>query len=223
MKSSRYGVIPLLAALSFLAAVSEASAWKPITHVYLAEEAVEDAVDDGRVEIYRVDYDAGQMLEKIGDYAVAPSFLSALQSRRAHYRAGVFGPDCYPDFPTGLQVIHPNHETPAPDEAADEGSWLYQLSATVFGANPASEAGPNTNDWLTYLWDVTFGEEATEEDRGSRNRAFVLGFFTHAAGDMFAHTFVNHFSGGEFELGDNAVRHVVLEGYIGKKIGRAHV
>lgn len=217
MKNFRFGVTSVCAALTFFAAVSDAHAWKPITHVYLAEEAVDDALDDGHVEIYRVDYDIGEVKEKIGDYAVPPSMLEALRARRAQYRAGVFGPDCYPDILTGAQVIHPNLETPAAEGTVDEDSWLSQLSISVFGANPETEAGPNTNDWLTYLWNVTFGEGAADEDRGSRNRAFVLGFLTHAAGDMFAHTLVNHFSGGEFELGDNAVRHVVLEGYIGKR------
>ncbi len=217
MKIFRFGVGSLLAAVVFFSGGSQAHAWKPITHVYLAEEAVADALDDGRVEIRRVDYDTGEIKEKIGDYAVERAVLEALRARRAQYRAGVFGPDCYPDILTGQQVIHPDLGTPASEGAVHGEGWLYQLSARVFGADPASEAGPNTNDWLAYLWSLAFAEAGSEEDRGSRNRAFVLGLLTHAAGDMCAHAFINHFGGGNVELGDNAVRHVVLEGYIAKR------
>jgi hypothetical protein len=38
---------------------------------------------------------------------------------------------------------------------------------------------------------------------------------------MFGHTFINNFTGGEFELGINAVKHIVLEGYIDKRLDKS--
>ncbi len=54
-------------------------------------------------------------------------------------------------------------------------------------------------------------------------RAFVVGYLTHAMGDMFGHTFVNYFTDGEFAIKppagpENAIKHMVLEGYVDKRI-----
>lgn len=168
---------------------STAYAWKPRTHVYLAQQALLDALDDGKVTIYRVDYANGNVVVEgsepvvVGHYAVREENLAALRYWE-HFNAGVIGPDAYPDILTGQQSIHPDN---APD-------------------------GPYTDLWLDNLM------EASRQRRDDPwVRAFVLGNYAHAAGDMFGHTFVNHFSGGEFSLDYNAVKHVVLEGYIDKR------
>jgi hypothetical protein len=85
-----------------------------------------------------------------------------------------------------------------------------------------------TGEWLRYImrkaWDAQ-----TASGHGAAEReqilAFAYGFMTHAAGDMWAHTFVNDFAGGVFPsisgilngLDDPmfAVRHLIVEGYIG--------
>lgn len=84
-----------------------ASAFKPKTHVHLAEEAVADALDDGRVTIYATDYWNGTRLQPIGHYSVDNRVLNALRNHMSHYRAGVVGPDGYPDLHTGQTLIHP--------------------------------------------------------------------------------------------------------------------
>jgi hypothetical protein len=71
---------------------------------------------------------------------------------------------------------------------------------------------------MKQLWD-----RAHEQTGSAKNRAiaFTVGFLTHAAGDMWAHTFVNRFAGGSWpdllDVGnaDIALRHVVVEGVIG--------
>lgn len=169
-----------LIVLALLLAASEARAWKPTTHVFLAEVAVRDALDDGRVTIR--DLGAGRDLS----YAVDPQALEALRTGRAQYHAGVLGPDAYPDILTGQQVIHPD----------------------------GSETGvPGGSDaWLRHVWE-NFG--ATPQQR-----AFRLGFLTHAAGDVYGHTFINTFTGAPFTVTPptNAIKHVVLEGYIDKRL-----
>ncbi len=163
-----------------LVAASEARAWKPTTHVFLSEIAAEDALDDGEVTI--PDLGDGRELT----YAADPAALEALRTARAQYRAGVLGPDAYPDILTGQQAIHP--------EGRETG---------VPGGSDA---------WLAHVWN---GFAATPQQR-----AFRLGFLTHAAGDVYGHTFINHFTGAPFTLNPptNAVKHVVLEGYVDKRL-----
>lgn len=167
-------------------AATPALAWKPYTHVYLAEQALADA-RDGTVEIWRVDHWTGARKEKLGDFAVDPQLLAALTAHTAQFRAGVVGPDAYPDILTGQQVIHDfRHADPHPRKS---------------------------DEWLAHVWD-----QANDSYGGQRPvKAFAFGYLTHAAGDMFAHTYVNAFAGGQFALGDNAVRHLVVEGYLYKR------
>lgn len=179
-----------------LALPGTAQAWKPTTHVYLADLALQDALDNGKVTIYRVDYASGQVTDTIGEYTVDPAILSALRSNPAQYRAGVLGPDAYPDILTGQQVIHPS-----PKDTGIQGG---------------------SNAWLQYLWD----QSLRPENNTPAVRAFVTGYLTHAAGDMFGHTFINNFTGAPFAMlppegPENAIKHVIVEGYVDKRLPKA--
>lgn len=182
----------LFAGVAALCLIAQpAHAWKPKTHIYLAEEALRDALDNGKVTIRETDHANGRIVGVLGEFDVDPKILAALKAAPANYRAGVLGPDAYPDILTGQQVIHP-------DEALAHG-----------GSASGSDA------WLTHLWDRGFVNGASPQVQ-----AFTVGYLTHAAGDIFAHTYVNYFAGGEFLLipdPTNAVKHLVLEGYIGKR------
>ncbi|MBK4722726.1 zinc dependent phospholipase C family protein [Azospirillum sp. YIM DDC1] len=75
--------------------------------------------------------------------------------------------------------------------------------------HPGIAGGWQTDDWLKQiLWAAKNTEEI----------AFAYGFAAHAAGDIFAHTYVNAYAGDIFELTDGEVeverRHFVLEKYI---------
>ena len=183
----------LLAMIGNLLLPSHALAWKPTTHVFLGEIALKDALDDGKVTINRVNYRTGDILGVIGEYDVDPTILAALQNYAPQYHAGILGPDAYPDILTGQQAIHPS----------------FEHTETPLG----SEA------WLSDLWDQsTFVGNDTLPIR-----AFTVGYLTHAAGDMFGHTFINNFAGGEFAITPpegpaNAIKHIILEGYIDKRM-----
>jgi hypothetical protein len=168
-----------------------ASAWKVTTHVYLTDVVLADALDNGKVTIYRVNYQTGEIIGTIGEYAVAPDILSALQTNAAQYRAGTVGPDGYPDLATGQQAIHPDP------------------------ASTGIEKG--TDAWLRHLWEQS-NSPAYKDNPAVR--AMTVGFLTHAAGDMYAHTFINNFTGGAFVFDpvENALKHVLLEGYIDKRL-----
>ena len=181
----------VLILLTNLILPSSALAWKITTHVYLTDIILADVLDDGNVTIYAVNYETGQIIGEIGEYAVEGDILTALQNNTAQYRAGTVGPDAYPDIATGQQVIHP--------EAL------------------ASGVEQGTDAWLRHLWDQA---NSPAYANNSAVRAVTMGFLTHAAGDMFAHTFVNNFTGGAFTLdpAENALKHVLLEGYMDKRL-----
>src|SRR4051794_22071981 len=96
---------PLLAAvLAALFFPPPLFAWKPKTHVYLAEQAMAEAVATGKVTFHEVDPATNQLKRGrdgnpvvIGTYAVDPRVLEALRKHPAQFRAGVLGPDAFPD------------------------------------------------------------------------------------------------------------------------------
>jgi hypothetical protein len=183
-------------------------AWKPRTHLFFAEEALKDALDDGKVTLYEVDYRSGRVLGTLGSFAVDERILFALRQCPKQYRAGVLGPDAYPDIVTGQQVVHP-HASHAltGDAAGGSNAWLTHLYNQAFVSRPWDKLPPHLAK-LVPRYDTP------------AIQAFVIGYITHAAGDMYAHTFVNNFSGGEFMLTPdprNALKHILLEGYIGKR------
>lgn len=75
--------------------------------------------------------------------------------------------------------------------------------------HPGIKGGWGTSDWLMHLSKDGFNN--------ANERAFVAGFSTHIASDIFAHTYVNRYSGGVFDIQKApsiAKRHVALESYI---------
>jgi hypothetical protein len=175
-------------------------AWEPLTHVALAQIALADALDDGKVTIYRVNSQTGQILGKLGDYPVDPDILAALRSHPDQYFAGCLGPDAFPDIVTGQESIHPG----------DDPILVNGLLGTVTGAHEADQPGEGVDAWLTHIWNHSRTESPAV-------KAWVLGFMTHCAGDLYAHTFINNYTGGKFSFGTNGIRHVVLESYLGKR------
>ena len=179
-----------------------AQAWKPTTHVYFAERALDDA-KDGKVTISSVDYETGKVTGTVGTYSVDSKILAAIRKFPSHFRAGVLGPDAYPDILSGQQSIHPD----------EKGSGV--------------KGGSNT--WLQYMWDrrdparlpgYAKAMKARKIPNDGRMTAFTAGFLTHAAGDMYGHTFINNFAGGPFAFSppSNATKHAPLEGYIDKRL-----
>ncbi len=176
----------MLAAVLLLQAFP-AEAFKPFTHNLTGDQALKDVTADGKVTI------SGR------EYPVRPEIVSALRTWPEFYNAGVVGPDGFPDLTYGQQVIHSNRT----------GLWLRHMYDSA--------------------WAIQSNPSYSSQER-SQVLAFAYGYLTHAAGDMWAHTLVNDFSGGVFpgvseieetlrrgdaSLAKIALRHIVLEGYIG--------
>ncbi len=64
-----------------------AQRWKINTHLFAANKALADALNDGKVTS-----------PPYGEFPVAASALRALRAEPAAYRAGVLAPDLFPDM-----------------------------------------------------------------------------------------------------------------------------
>lgn len=168
-----------------------ALAWKPVMHEYLAWQAFQELESgNGTLVATLVEHETGLADRPLTVPPTVDALVrQAVLTYPAQYRAGVLGPDAYPDMLTGQSVIHP-----ADDDAHSNGA----------------------DAWLRRLWDAAYTEAL-----GGRLEplAFMTGFLTHAAGDMYAHTYVNTFAQGSFDVKDpqNISTHVVVEGFVGDR------
>src|SRR4051794_9819194 len=151
---------------------------------------------------------------------VNATLKQAIQSFPDAFRAGVVGPDGFPDTYFGQTYIHPdtrNHNDRRSGTGHDEAI---------------------SDEWLSYIWEQAWRPVNTWQlesvvpidwrpalDNRLKNIAFAAGFIIgHANGDMWAHTLVNSpaIAQGVFpdftDLAhdDIAIRHTIAEGYMDK-------
>lgn len=153
----------------------QAGAWGLKTHLWIAEKILTDistnqcAVDLNLQPKYRLPSDV----------------CDAILKQPAAFRAGVLGPDVFPDFAVGQLTTHPGH---------------YAHKSLVKWS---------TGEYLAHLLKAAKSDEEV---------SFAYGYLVHAAGDVFAHSYVNTYAGGIFDVMDEErrveVRHVALEKYI---------
>lgn len=83
--------------------------------------------------------------------------------------------------------------------------------------HPGLEHGWGTDDFLRHL---------STKAEGGADLAWLSGFLSHASSDVFAHSWVNHYAGGIFDISKHVesneieVRHFVLERYIADRTPR---
>jgi hypothetical protein len=179
------------------AASGSARAWKPNTHLYAANQAIQPILAG-----------ANYITIHGKNYAVDPRVASAIRTYPKAYRAGVVGPDGFPDIYVGQSFIHP-------DTRAENG--------TKTGDDIQGDGHSFTYEWLRHVFEAGWAYyNANSGPQGQKVLAFTYGYLTHAAGDMWGHTFVNDFARGIFPSVTDvpnlpiAARHIVVEGYIGK-------
>lgn len=174
---SRAAAASLAVALAGLLAPSPVRALKIDTHVWVAQQVLNDLWPDCALQI-----------DPFGSFAVDPGLCAMLKANPSVYRMGALGPDAFPDVVGGQMTTHPG---------TDE--W-------------------KTDDWLAHL--LREAGQAPVEQRPAAY-AFALGYLTHAAADVFSHTYVNTYSGDFFFFTDGEteveLRHMALEDFV-----RAH-
>jgi len=181
--------------------MAPAYAWKPKTHVYAANLIIDEInKNNGYVEI-----------EPFGLFQVVPEYYDLIKQYPEYYRAGSVGPDLFPDIIIGQTIIHTGNEIYTAGEFID-GYW-YSLGG--------SSAYPK------YIYDPFSPKDPAnrylEKNNKMQAKAFILGYMSHASGDYFGHSYVNHWSGGTWpdvtdglnsSEKDIIRRHSVLEAYI---------
>jgi hypothetical protein len=170
----------LLELLIFTALVcmpSIASAFKVETHVWIAQQVINDLAKGKTINI--------RVGMKDIPLEVRKEIRDAILNNQELFRLGSIGPDAFPGVYEGQMTIHPG----AKGKAWGTGDWLAHVLRSA----------------------QTPGEVA-----------FAYGFLTHAAADVFAHTYVNQYAGDIYLLTDGELdvekRHFLLEGYIAQKM-----
>lgn len=166
-------IIVVLASLLLIGQATFATpsfAFKGNTHIWVAQEVLNDVIDNGKVTI-----------TPYGEFSVIPEVVTALRDHPNEYRMGSIGPDGFPDLIGAQMTVHPGR---------------YSLG------------GWRTDDWLKKLVNAA---------GTNRERSFVYGYMTHAATDVFSHSYVNLYAGDAYILSDGIeeeARHMALEGFI---------
>lgn len=177
-----------------------AMAFKPKTHVWVAQQVLNDIADGCQsrsstgscvtIEICVDQLPGGDVVSwssqapcRMHEFEVSPAISNALLRHPAAYRLGHVGPDAFPDLVVGQVTVHPGRKN-----------------------------GWQADDWLRWLLEA--------QADGDQERAFAYGYVGHAAGDIFAHTYVNTYTGDrwDFEDGEGTVekRHFALEDFISR-------
>lgn len=154
-----------------------AGAFEPYTHNYTGDAARGDAID-------------GFVTIEGREYPVRAEILTALRDWPQFYDAGVIGPDVFPDLLYGWNLIHTSL-------GGDVLRCETQDDPPGFHPDEGCVKSGNTGDWLKHVlekaWAAQQDPRYTAAER-SQILAFSYGFLTHAAGDLWAHTLVNHFA-----------------------------
>ena len=227
--------------------VVPAHAWKIETHLWQANEILNEISTDGSVRL------------PLGSYRIDQDLLRALSApNRPAFLIGVLGPDTYPDMIAGQMTTHPGLEVIKKDYYNKKDdlrgfqlgvpSLLSQLQrdlnaeAESFIAQAQSRPMPHhclerlrkrspginseetpeaargrlwqTDDWLCWV-----RAQARAMSPDGLETAFAAGYFMHAAMDMWAHSYVNHYSGDIWVLSEEQeveARHMALESVVAR-------
>lgn len=223
-------LLPLL----LVAGAAPAHAWAPKTHVVLADMAV-DSVVDGKICFDDVDFfNQGTVKGQLGCFVADANLVAAIRKYRPAFRAGVLGPDAYPDILFGQESIHPDPG----DGGGNAGNWLEwavwnnkDVRESMVPLNPTlamscSLVAGFCDQYCKTAPDQCHPADPSAQSRSDEQNAFAFGFLSHAAGDVFGHTFINTYANGAFKLvapsnpkdpGQFSRIHIEAESYVGKR------
>lgn len=234
-----FGSLPFVLTMAFIsffyiAAPSTAYAFKPTTHIYSANEVLKSIKQEGDRYFFELD----SIL-----YEIDPRVASAIKQYPDYFRGGAIGPDGFPDIMFGQSIIHPDNRCNTPNAPPPLTCDMSNSGRTF------------TREWMSYIFEKgweTYLAQCNNSNlyspcgnaEANQVLAFTYGFLLHGVGDIWSHTFVNHYARGVFpdlfSSGSNhppscsagatlasqiscwpadkqiAVRHILVEGLIGK-------
>ncbi len=173
---------------------------------------------------------------RLGLCVLAALFLPAAAHAWKPYTHNTSAAEAYFDALDGFVTIEGRLYAVSPEIVAALGSYPQFYNAGVIGPDgfPDLTYGQSvihpeqTGSWLRHMLDSAQSAQSDPALSQAERRqilAFAYGFLTHAAGDMWGHTFVNDFARGVFpgvseiltdtEAASIALRHIATEGYIG--------
>lgn len=236
----------LLIAGSLIASLLPGSgwAWKIPTHVGTANHVLDDFSPTGSspitsgpgTDVVRFqDPLSGRHLELEVSQKEA---YQAITFWPLHFRAGVIGPDGFPDLGTGQFLQHSNMASyvwKASDWLKDEGRLppTYEnpppLEALIKYESRTVPSQFRSIDHAMAMF-AYFRGEYQSHPRGAPSAAenqqilaFIIGYIAHCVGDAFAHTWINELVGGAwgyfeghgiFGTFTEEVKHVMIEGFV---------
>ncbi len=219
------------AAFMVLASISITSeAFDTRTHVWVAQQVINDLDRAG-------DKEDTVTIEPFGEFLVDPVIAHAIRNNPDVYRAGALGPDAFPDIVGGQVTTHPGVDVLLGGWQTDD--WLKHVLSSmeqrmdyanlqdVMAGNPdalLAEEESTKSEYESKFFDLytEADQKADSAAEGFKEIALSYGYLSHAAGDYFAHTYINWYAGDAFELTDDdgldvELRHMVLEKFIATK------
>lgn len=128
------------------------------------------------------------------------------------------GSRCAKRYPVPANILTSLQSNPSAYLAGSLGPDVFpDFITSQVTIHPGIEHGWGTDDFLGHL---------LTQAGNTSDRAWVSGFLSHASSDIFAHSWVNHYAGGIFDLSKHVesneieVRHFVLERYIADRTPR---
>lgn len=122
---------------------------------------------------------------------------------------------CARQYPVQASTLEALRTNPSAYLAGTMGPDVFpDFITSQVTVHPGVTHGWGTDQWLLHL---------LSNAQAPQDRAWVQGFFSHASSDIFAHSWVNHYAGGIFDLGLHSdgneieLRHFLLERYIGDR------
>ncbi|MCW5624529.1 MAG: LEPR-XLL domain-containing protein, partial [Burkholderiales bacterium] len=170
-----------------------AVAWKPYTHVEIAQDVRNDLLAaDGPNGL------VGDLTIDGREYVLHPKLYEAVRDHAAYYYAGTVGPDGFPDLLMGQSVIHPEMT----------GTWLTRVLDMAWAAQDDwSYSAVEKSQILAWAYGMATHAAGDHWAHNLVNE-FAEGVFP-AVGDI-----VESLTTEQRELA-NFLRHFLVEGYLG--------
>ncbi|HEX6765462.1 MAG TPA: hypothetical protein VF103_08295, partial [Polyangiaceae bacterium] len=187
--------LSLVACLATCLVSLDAHAWKPYTHVKLADQAKDEAVAT-------IENGVGGFRIRGEFYPLRQDVFEAIRDFPTFFDGGVIGPDGMPDITFGQGQIHPKRS----------GMWLARLLETAFkrqgsvGTEQAKQELAFTYGFISHGAGDMWGHSLVND--------FAQGVFPEFT-DIFKELLGQNPGGRPFAGVSNALRHMIVEQYVG--------